>query len=108
MSITAMMRETALVETPTESRDGLGGAARTWTTRHAALPVAIQPLSSRVRSEFARINVRATHHAYTPNGATITTADRMTIDGVRYAIIDVINPCRFGRFYRLLLQQKAS
>ena len=108
MSIRSQMRETALVETPAARQDGLGGASRTWATRHAALPVAIQPLSSRAVIEFARLNVRATHQAFTPDGSAITTSDRITVGGLRYEIVDVINPCRRGGFYKLLLRQKAS
>ena len=78
MSIAALLDRKLILQRPTVSSDGSGGAVRTFAPLLVDVPCAIAPASATVIADYARRDMVVNHHVY-----TATDLDHLVPGGVR-------------------------
>ena len=92
MSLSALLDQSFAYERPTPTPDPSGGSSRTYSQLLPTLPCAISPATTKVTTDYARLDMLVNYHVYTtadldtliPGGPKLN--DRLTSSTTHYLI----------------------
>jgi SPP1 family predicted phage head-tail adaptor len=87
------LTDTCVIERATRTRDSLGGTTATWTTL-ATVPCAIAPRNLQPSEQVlaGRLGSRTAWTVRLPAGQDVKPADRLSINGLPYEVVDALGP----------------
>jgi len=92
--ITDFFNSTATIETPTHTKNNMGGAMRSWSVLIEEMPCRIRRLSADEQIVYGKPTVRRDHRLYaeaTTTNKQMKSQHRITIGSRTFQIVDVNN-----------------
>ena len=108
MAIGDFFNSTALIEQQTSTTTGMGGSAKTYSSRIASLPCRLSTKDIREVGQFGKITIRGILRLYCDASSTnraIEAGDRVTIDSRIFEITGIHNPGELNRHLEIDLKE---
>jgi SPP1 family predicted phage head-tail adaptor len=99
-TISALYNETATIQSVVRAADALGGRTNTWSTA-STVPCRVRQLSAREAELYMRQTDNETFRMYCDPDVTVTTDNRVIVDGRTYRVIAVDDPHLMGEFLQV-------
>ena len=108
MAIADFFNSSALVEQQTSTTTGMGGSAKSYSSRIASLPCRLSTKNIREVDQFGKITMRGILRLYCDASSTnkaIEPSDRVTIDSRGFEITGIENPGELNRHLEIDLKE---
>lgn len=101
---TGLATKRARIERRTITSDSMGTFTESWALV-TNLPCYVGEVSAQEAERYRRDGVSATHRIQLDGSATIREADRVSMDGLTFDVLAVLNPGRAGARLVLICEQ---
>lgn len=85
---------------PTFTKDKEGGQVRTYTTLYSSVSADVQPISQAKAVQFAKENIKTTHHVYVTRDLGFVVGDVIQHGSDQYTTTAAVNMAGRGRIWR--------